>query len=186
MNSLCICGVDSVPYPRTHAHTSFLFCLGLSVIVCEVCVLTTRLWFLCILLSAAVTAGLHMSDSHDPNVRQARVHFPRTCTWVCGVECMHIVSSGAQTYGQGAGGWGVCLKRGWTKLKIPPGNFIYTREEREREKECVNNMFCYSDLLKWLKAGAKNKAVDLWGLVSRRARLSVPDHVQHNDTTAGQ
>lgn len=40
-------------------------------------------------------------------------------------------------------------------------------------------------LLKWLKAGAKNKAVDLWGLVSRQAHLSACDRVQHEDTTAG-
>lgn len=40
-------------------------------------------------------------------------------------------------------------------------------------------------LLKWLKAGAKNKAADLWGLVSRQAHLSAGDRVQHEDTTAG-
>lgn len=42
----------------------------------------------------AAAAGLHMSDSHDPNVSQARVH-------ECVVWGAYISSSGAQTYGRG-------------------------------------------------------------------------------------
>lgn len=96
---------------------------------------------------------------------------------------VHILRFGAQTYGQGRLRGGGTKKWGWARLKIPPGNFIHTRGVWE----CVNNMFCYSDLLKWLKAGAKNKAVDLWGLVSGLVCVGVclSDHVQHEDMPVG-
>lgn len=75
-----------------------------------------------------------MSNSHDPNVRQARVHFPRICRAyeACGRGGrVHVLGSGAQTYGLLGEAGEEVLKAGMDEVKNPsPGNFIHARGER--------------------------------------------------------
>lgn len=131
----------------------------------------TTVWLFCDPSSAGVTARLHMFDSHDLNVSQARVLFSHDARR----------ASGAPTCGSGGDLVGVgSWRRGkWTRLKTPPGNC-----GKQAQMSALLSVFCYGDLLKWLKPGAKNKAADLWGGRGRHVCLS--DHVLHEHTTAGQ
>lgn len=76
-----------------------------------------------------------MSDSHDPNVGQARVHFFSQAVHLS-VRRVHVLSSGARTYGRrgekvGGGALKAWIDEGKKKKKIPLGNFIHTRGECE-------------------------------------------------------
>lgn len=77
----CFLFTHSCPQLLLSKSFSF-FQSGSSVHLINKNVLMVGVWFLCNPPPAAVTVGLHMFDSHDLNVSQARVHFHGPCVCV--------------------------------------------------------------------------------------------------------
>lgn len=153
MNSLCICGVDSVPYAYTHArtdaHISFLFCLGhFCHCLRSVCVDEQTVIPMCSSLCCSTGGASHVwlawpKCEADTCTFSQDVYMSVRCGVhaQCELGCPDIWAGGGWVRG--------ALKAGMDKVKNPSWKFhIHQGWERERKSVwtiCSVIVICWSD-----------------------------------------